>query len=139
MPRPTCIHGAIIIIPMKPRTIDGRKPSISKRTLKHWRTLRGAISAEKIASAMETGIAITLERRVAASVPAIRATIPSAGGSSVGYQSFEKNISPSDVDSRTGSPFAIRNPRMKIRTTIPVTATQKTTRDIILSPVPPKA
>ena len=135
----SCIQGAISIMPMKPRTIEGRNPSISSRTLKKFLILRGAISAVKTASASAAGMAIKLDRRVAAKVPATSAAIPSAGGSSVGYQSLEKNSSLSEAVRRTGSPFATRKPRMKTRIMIPVTATQKTVRDIILSPLPPKA
>ena len=136
--RLSCIHGARTIIPRKPRTIEGKNPSNSIKSLKKLLSLLGAISAVKMASATAIGSAITLDKSVADKVPAISGSIPSAGGSSTGYQSRLRNISESDDSFSTGIPFVIRNPRIKSMIRMPIMETERTRFEMILSPLPPK-
>jgi hypothetical protein len=133
-----CSHGARTIIPMNPRTMEGKNPISSIITLKKLLSLLGAISAVNMARATAIGSAIRLDKSVADKVPAIRGSIPSAGGSSTGYQSRLRNISDRVDSLSTGIPFVTKNPRIKSIIRIPTMETERTRFDMILSPLPPK-
>lgn len=65
------------------------------------------------------GRAMSDERRVTATEPAIRGNIPSAGGVSVGYQSVPATIDDNVVSFNTGSPSFIRKRRINSITKMP--------------------
>ena len=79
--RLSCSHGASTVIPMKPRTTDGRKPRISRAGLKNSRKSLGQASERKTATPRLRGMAISADRTVTETEPATRGSMPNSGGS----------------------------------------------------------
>ncbi len=75
------IQGAMITMPMNPRTTEGKNPSISMTGFRISLRVAGQTSERKTARARLTGREITDAIRVTETDPAISGSIPNSGGS----------------------------------------------------------
>ena len=75
------IHGAMMTIPIKPRTTEGKKPRISMTGFSISLSVEGHTSERNTARARLMGREITEAARVTESEPMIRGSMPNSGGS----------------------------------------------------------